>query len=205
MTFSDFPERLQRQLQFIAEVDKLKSVLRRTSPIGADRRENSAEHSWQVILCALMLREHANEEIDLLRVLTMLAIHDVVEVDAGDTFHYDKTSRTDLAEREAAAAERLFGLLPADQAEQYRALWMEFESQQTDEAKFAVAVDRFSAFIMNHHNGGGTWVEHNVAAEQILDRNKHIRNGSVPIWEAVEAIVADALSKGRIRRSAAQG
>ena len=158
MNFSDFPERLQRQLQFIAEVDKLKSVLRRTSPIGAKRRENSAEHSWQVILCALMLREHANEEIDLLRVLTMLAVHDVVEVDAGDTFHYDKASRADLAEREAAAAERLFGLLPPDQAQEYRTLWMEFESQESAEAKFAVAVDRFSAFIMNHHNGGGTWV-----------------------------------------------
>lgn len=205
MTFSDFPERLQRQLQFIAEVDKLKSVLRRTSPIGAKRRENSAEHSWQVILCALMLREHANEEIDLLRVLTMLAVHDVVEVDAGDTFHYDKASRADLAEREAAAAERLFGLLPPDQAQEYRTLWMEFESQESAEARFAVAVDRFSAFIMNHHNGGGTWVEHNVAAEQILDHNKHIRNGSLPIWEAVEAIVNEALSKGLIRRTSADG
>jgi len=193
--------RLTQQLHFIVEVDKLKSVLRRTSPIGAERRENSAEHSWQVVLSALLLHEHANEEIDLLRVLSMLTIHDIVEVDAGDTFHYEKGACDNLAEIEHRAAERLFGLLPAEQGEALRALWEEFEAGNSPEAKFAKAVDRFSAFIMNHHNNGGTWVSHGVAADQILALNRHIADGSRPIWETVEAIVADALARGWVRQS----
>lgn len=193
--------RLAQQLQFLVEVDKLKGVLRRTSPIGAERRENSAEHSWQVVLSALLLHEHANEDVDLLRVLSMLTVHDIVEVDAGDTFHYEKGARDNLAELERRAAERLFGLLPPEQGEAFCALWEEFEAGSTPEAKFAKAVDRFSAFIMNYHNEGGTWVSHNVAADQILSLNRHIADGSRPIWERVEAIVADALSRGWIRQS----
>ncbi len=192
--------RLAQQLQFIVEVDKLKSILRRTSPIGAERRENSAEHSWQVVLSALLLHEHANEEVDLLRVLSMLTIHDVVEVDAGDTFHYEKGSRNNLAELERRAAERLFGLLPTEQGESLRTLWEEFEAGSSPEAKFAKAVDRLSAFIMNYHNNGGTWVSHGVAAEQILSLNRHIADGSRPLWETVEEIVAHALSRGWIQQ-----
>jgi len=192
-------DRLAQQLQFIVEVDKLKGVLRRTSPIGAERRENSAEHSWQVVLSALLLHEHANENVDLLRVLSMLTIHDIVEVDAGDIFHYEKSSHTGMAEREQRAAARLFGLLPAHQGDSLRALWEEFEAGITPEARFAKAVDRFSAFIMNYHNNGGTWVSHGVTADQILSLNSHIADGSKPIWERVEAIVAEALSRGWIR------
>lgn len=191
--------RLSQQLQFIVEVDKLKSVLRRTSPIGVERRENSAEHSWQVVLCALLLYEHANQTVDLLRVLSMLTVHDVVEVDAGDTFHYEKASRDSLAEREREAAQRLFGLLPPDQGISLRALWEEFEAGESVEAQFARAVDRLSAFIMNLHNNGGTWVTHGITAKQILSLNSHIADGSLPLWEAAQAIVAEALSREWIR------
>jgi len=191
--------RLQDQLRFIVEVDRLKHVLRRTSPIGAARRENSAEHSWQVVLMAVLLHEHANESIDLLKVVRMLAIHDVVEVDVGDTFHYDNSGRDDLAELEARAAERLFGMLPADQATELASLWREFEAKESPEAKFASAVDRFVAFIMNSHNDGGTWVKHGVTASQILALNSHIGSGSAPLWDAAQRIVSDALESGRIK------
>jgi len=192
--------RLRSQLAFLVEVDKLKGVLRQTSPIGLERRENSAEHSWQVVLTALMLQEHANEPIDLIKVLTMLAIHDVVEVDVGDTFHYSKNKREDLAELEAAAAQRIFGLLPSDQAGHYAAIWHEFEAKETPEAKFANAVDRFIAFVMNIHNDGGSWKRHNITAEAILELNSRIRHGSQPIWETVEHIVDEALTRGFISR-----
>lgn len=196
---SSAAERLQEQLRFIVEVDRLKHVLRRTSPIGAERRENSAEHSWQVVLMAILLHEHANEPIDLLRVVRMLAIHDVVEVDVGDTFHYDKSRREDLAELEARAAERLFGMLPVDQATELAALWREFEAKESPEAQFAAAVDRFVAFVMNSNNDGGTWVTHGVSASQILSLNGHIGSGSAALWGAAQQLVSQALESGRIK------
>ncbi len=164
-----------------------------------ERRENSAEHSWQVVLMAILLHEHASEPVDLLRVVRMLAVHDVVEVDVGDTFHYEKADRENLAELEAKAAKRIFGLLPADQAEELTALWEEFEGKQSPESRFATAVDRFVAFIMNHHNEGGTWVKHGVTAAQILDLNQHIGNGSPAIWDAAQELVANAVEAGRIK------
>jgi len=196
---ADSASRLQEQLRFIVEVDRLKHVLRRTSPIGAERRENSAEHSWQVVLMAVVLHEHANEPVDLLKVVRMLAIHDVVEVDVGDTFHYDKSGRGDLAELEARAAERIFGMLPADQATELVGLWREFEAKESPEAKFAAAVDRFVAFIMNTHNEGGTWVKHGVTASQILALNGHIGSGSASLWDAAQRLVSEALESGRIK------
>jgi putative hydrolase of HD superfamily len=191
-------ERLAKQIEFVAEADKLKGVLRRVSPIGIDRRENSAEHSWQAILTAMLLHEHANEEVDLLRVVQMLAIHDVVEVDVGDTFHYEKAARPNLAELEDKAAQRLFGMLPSNQAEYYVALWREFESRETPEARYAAAVDRFMAFVMNFHNGGGTWLEYNLAAEQILHGNAHIGHGSETLWDFVQSIIEKGLERGFI-------
>ncbi len=196
-------ERLQKQLSFIVEVDKLKDVLRRTSPIGLQRRENAAEHSWHVVLAALMLHEHSNQEADLLRVMQMLAIHDVVEVDVGDTFHYSKSSRENLAELEAQAAQRIFGLLPEDQASLFVSLWEEFEARKTPEAKFAAAVDRFIAFVLNKHNAGGTWVEHRISAEQIIEVNRHVEGGSRPLWDALEMIVEEAVADGLIEARAA--
>jgi putative hydrolase of HD superfamily len=193
-------ERLVRQLQFVAEVDKLKQVLRRTSPIGAKRRENSAEHSWQVVLCALLLHEHANEPVDLLRVVQMLAIHDTVEIDVGDTFHYDKHKNAALSEREQAAAERIFALLPDEQAVFYLGLWCEFEARFTPEARYAAAIDRAIAFVMNFNNKGGTWQSHNLTAEQIMDKNSHISAGSEELWRWVAETVKRGLELGYINQ-----
>ncbi len=195
---------LVQQLRFIAETDALKGVERRTRPIGQSRRENSAEHSWQVALTALLLAEHANEPVDLLRVLRMLLVHDVPEVDVGDVFHYDKAGTDGLHERETAAARRLFGLLPDTQRDELLALWLEFEARETPEARYAAAIDRFMAFIMNSHNGGGTWIEYALSAGQVLENNAHIADGARPIWEAVEEIVARAESDGLLRRGAPQ-
>lgn len=193
-------ERLAKQIQFIAEVDKLKQVLRRTSPIGAERRENSAEHSWQVVLTALLLEEHANEPLNMLRVVQMLAIHDTVEIDVGDTFHYDKHKHTDLSERETAAAVRIFSLLPIDQRQLYLSLWREFEARETAEARYAAAVDRAIAFVMNLNNKGGTWVSHNLTAEQILSRNSHVAEGSKALWQWVCQTVEQGCELGYIAK-----
>jgi putative hydrolase of HD superfamily len=192
--------RIAQQLEFIVDVDKLKQVLRRTSPIGAERRENSAEHSWQVVLCALLLHEHANESVDLLRVVQMLAIHDTVEVDVGDTFHYDKHTQADLSARENAAAERIFALLPSDQHQLYLSLWREFEARETPEARYAAAIDRAIAFVMNFNNKGGTWQSHNLTASQILERNRHIAAGSVALWDWVTETVQQGLELGYINQ-----
>lgn len=187
---------LKAQFAFIAEVDKLKSVLRKTSPIGMERRENSAEHSWQVILCAVTFQEHANEPVDILKVVKMLMIHDVVEVDVGDVFHYDKGATEGLYERELAAAKRIFGLLNDELRDEYLALWKEFEARETPEARYAASVDRLIAFLMNINNQGGTWKEFNVAPEDVLDKNAHIKIGSKTLWEMANTFVKDAKERG---------
>ena len=194
-------ERLSRQIAFITEVDKLKGVLRKTSPIGIERRENSAEHSWQTVLTALILAEHANEPVDLLRVLKMLALHDIVEVDVLDTFHYDKASRSDLSAKEEQAARRLFGLLPEDQMQECLVLWHEFEARQTPEARFAVAVDRLMAFILNRQNNGGTWREFNICAAEVRDANAHIAQGADLLWEWAKTVIAEADAAGLLADS----
>lgn len=192
-------KRLSQQIEFIAEVDKLKSVLRQTSPIGLKRRENSAEHSWQVVLSAIVFSEHANEEIDLLKVVKMLALHDVVEIDVGDTFHYHKQSKTDLYEQELAAAERIFSILGSPQKEAYLSLWQEFEARQTPEAKYAAAVDRIMAFIMNSRNHGGNWIPNNITIERALEKNAHMQEGSETIWEMAQSMLAECQQKGYIQ------
>lgn len=189
---------IKQQLQFLIETDALKGVERRTSPIGQTRRENSAEHSWQVALAALLFADHASQEIDLLRVLKMLLIHDIPEVDVGDVFHYDKDSTDGLHARERAATERLCALLPASQRAALLGLWDEFEARETPAARYAAAVDRFMAFVMNANNDGGTWVEHALSARQVLDKNAHVREGSVALWEALEEIVAAAEAAGHL-------
>src|SRR6185312_13134925 len=170
--------KLRKQIDFIAEVDKLKGVLRRTSPIGMERKENSAEHSWQVVLAALIFQEYANEKIDLLKVVKMLALHDIVEVDVGDTFHYDKSNQKDLFSRELAAAERIFGILDQPQKNEYLNLWKEFEKRETAEARYAAAVDRIMAFIMNSRNKGGSWSANKITIEQVLEKNSHMQDGA---------------------------
>ena len=191
-------DRLARQLAFLAEADQLKTILRRTSLIGNARLENTAEHSWHFALMALTLAEHAPVPLDLTRVLKIALIHDLVEIDAGDSFVYDTTAMADKAEREQAAAERIFGLLPDNQAAEYRALWDEFEEQETPEARFAAAVDRLCGMMPNYHNQGGSWTEHAVSATRVTERNAPIGNGAPAVWEVARGWIAEAVEKGWI-------
>lgn len=190
-------DRLQRQIAFIAEIDKLKSVLRRNTLIDGSRRENTAEHSWHIGVLAFVLAEHADEPVDALRVVHMLLIHDIVEIDAGDTFCYDEEAGMDKEEREQAAADRLFGLLPDDQAKQFRALWDEFEAAETPEAKFAHALDRLQPVLLNSRSGGGTWKEYDVSFEQVMARNEPISRGSKTLWEAACEMIGQAFPRKR--------
>ena len=182
-------ERFVKQLRFIVEIDKLKRVLRRTLLTDQSRRENSAEHSWHIALMAPLLAEYAAEEIDVLRVMKMLLVHDLVEIDAGDTFAYDAAGHLDKEDRERAAADRVFGLLPEDQATELRSLWNEFEVSETPEARFALALDRLQPLLQNVHADGGTWRSHGVTREQVVERMRPIQRTSVFLWEyAIEAI-----------------
>lgn len=192
--------RLQAQLTFLLEIDRLKRILRRTSLVGGDRRENSAEHSWHLAVMALVLAEYANEPVDLLHTLKLLLVHDIVEIDAGDTFAYDVQANLDKEAREQAAAERIFGLLPAEQCEEFRTLWEEFDARQTPEARFANALDRMMPSLQNYENGGGTWRLAGVDLPAVLDRLRPIDDGSHALWRYVETMLADAVARGMIRR-----
>jgi 5'-deoxynucleotidase YfbR-like HD superfamily hydrolase len=191
--------RLERQIAFIIELDKLKHVLRQTRLMDGSRRENDAEHCWHVALMAVVLAEHCSTGIDVLRVLTMLLIHDVVEIDAGDTFLYAAVDAAVMAARETRAAERIFGLLPPDQAGELRALWEEFEARQTAEAKFARALDRLEPLLQNHCNGGGTWVEHGITVEQVLAKKHIVADGSTALWAFAVELIDDSLRRGYLR------
>ena len=188
-------ERLKQQLQFIVEVDKLKNVLRRTYLVDGSRRENTAEHSWHLTIMAVLLAEHANEKIDLLRVLKMLVVHDIVEIDAGDTFCYNDAGALTKAERENRAADRIFYLLPADQASELRDLWQEFEERATNEAKFAAALDRLIPLLHNFHTEGRSWREHSIMSTQVMQRNRHIVEGSESLWEFAQNLINEAIEK----------
>ncbi len=196
MSDSTSAARLERQIQFIIETDKLKEVVRQTLCTQSRRHENSAEHSWHFALMIIVLAEHANEPINVLRVLKMVLIHDLVEIDAGDTYAYDTKNMADQHEREARAAERIFGLLPADQAAEFRAIWDEFEARTTPEAKFAAACDRFHPMLLNCLTGGETWKKHGVTHDKVVARNQHARDGSVPLWRYAEQMLAEAKTKG---------
>lgn len=188
-------QRLHRQIEFIAELDRLKSVLRRNTLIDGSRRENTAEHSWHIGMLAIVLAEHANESVDILHVLKMLLIHDIVEIDAGDTFCYDDEAGRDKEEREQRAADRLFGMLPDDQARELRALWDEFEAADTPEAKFANALDRLQPVLLNSRSKGGTWKQYDVSVEQVIKRNRPIAAGSATLWERAETMIHDVMGE----------
>jgi putative hydrolase of HD superfamily len=188
--------RLEQQLIFIVEIDKLKNVLRQSYLVDGSRRENSAEHSWHVALVAVVLAEHANESVDLLKVVKMLLIHDVVEVDAGDTFVYDEAAMAAKAGKERAAAERIFGLLPAEPGAELRALWDEYEDAASPEAKYAAAVDRFMPMLHNYHTGGKSWQAHGITAERVLKKNAPIADGAADVWEYAKRMIDDAVKKG---------
>ena len=192
-------ERLNAQLRFILEVDKLKRVLRRNLLVDGSRRENSAEHSWHLALSARTFAEYAPEGTDIDRVVEMLVIHDIVEIDAGDTFVYDQRSSQDQAERERAAADRIFPLLPQDQAERARELWEELEAGRTPEARFARAIDRLSPMLANWHNEGGTWVRFGVSQAEVLAKVKLIAEGSEALGAYATALIDDAARRGYFR------
>ena len=174
--------RLDQQIAFLLEADRLKQIERMTKILGGSRRENSAEHSWHLALFALVLCEHADEPLDVGRAITMLLVHDLVEIDAGDTFAYDDAGYETKAAREEAAADRLFGLLPNSQGAQLRALWDDFETGESPEARFANAVDRLQPLLLNHANQGGPWREHGISRERIVARNSPIAAGSAQLW-----------------------
>ncbi|EGR0232584.1 HD domain-containing protein [Vibrio vulnificus] len=193
-------ERLNKQLALLMELDKLKSVLRRTRVKSADKRlENSAEHSWHVALMALLMEEHANEPVNICRVVKMLLLHDVVEIDAGDTFVYDAVASKQQAEKELAAAQRLFGMLPADQGEELLQLWLEFEAAQTADAKFGKALDRIIPMLLNYHNQGQSWQEHGVTRQQALTVNQKIDLGSQVLWDKAQEIIEQATQNGWLK------
>ncbi len=182
--------RIEQQLAFLVEADKLKDVLRRSPVIASRRRENSAEHSWHLALAALVLREYSAEPVDLTRALKMLLVHDLVEIDAGDTFAYDTAGYADKAARECAAADRLFSLLPADLATELRALWEEFEAHATADARFANAIDRIQPYWQNLRTGGFAWHQHNLTKQQVLARLDPIRTALPALWPSVLAGLA---------------
>lgn len=191
--------RLEQQIAFLKEIDKLKSVLRRTSLIDRSRLENSAEHSWHLATTALVLAEHAPEGTDTLHAIRMLLVHDLVEIDAGDTFAYDPQGHEDKAAREAAAADRLFALLPTDLGAELVSLWHEFEGGKTREARFAIALDRFSGLLQNWGGAdGGTWRMHNVTREAVMRRMEPIRDGAPGLWPFIADVVDQATEKGFI-------
>ncbi|HHF2911775.1 HD domain-containing protein [Vibrio diabolicus] len=193
-------ERLEKQLALVIELDKLKSILRRTRVKSAEGRlENSGEHSWHVALMAILMEEHANAPVDICRVMKMLLIHDVVEIDAGDTFVYDTAASQEQVEKEIRAAERLFGMLPSDQEQELLALWHEFEAAQTDDAKYAKALDRLIPMLLNYHNNGQSWKEHGVSREQALTINKRIEFGSVTLWDKAKELIEEATEKGWLK------
>lgn len=192
-------ELLTKQINFIVETDKLKQILRRTSPISLSRRENSAEHSWQVVLCAIVFEQYANQTVDLLKVIKMLALHDIVEIDAGDTFHYDKSGTEGLYNTELMAAKRIFGLLPPGQSKEYLALWQEFEAKITPEAQYASAIDRIIAIVINSHSQGGNWHRDNVTVEKALEKNAHIKDGSEVLWQMAQELLQQSMRKGFIK------
>jgi putative hydrolase of HD superfamily len=190
--------RLDQQIEFIVEIDKLKQVLRQTSILGGERRENSAEHSWHLGIMALTLAEYAGDAIDLLRVVRMLLIHDLVEIDAGDTFCYDAQANLSKAAREQAAADRIFGLLPAGQGRELHALWEEFEAVETAEARFANALDRLQPLLHNYHNQGGTWRAHGITRDAVLRRMAPIQEGAPMLWPYVLEVVEASCAAGYI-------
>lgn len=192
--------RLEDQVRFLLEIDKLKDVLRRTLVIESRRPENSAEHSWHLCMAAMLLAEHTNQPVDVLKAMKMAAIHDIVEVDAGDTYAYDSAGKQGQHAREARAADRIFGLLPSDQAAECRALWDEFEARETAEAKFANALDRFQAVLLNATTGGISWRQHGVTFGQVLGRLAPIRESSEALWQFAVRRVRASVEAGQLEK-----
>lgn len=194
-------ERLLKQIEFITEIDKLKQVFRQNIVIGTLRNENDAEHSWHLAVMAILLSEYAAEkEIDVLRVVKMVLIHDLVEIDAGDTFCYDEKAHEDKEQRERKAAERLFNILPSDQAQEIWNLWHEFEELKTPEARFAACLDRLQPLLLNYNTNGHTWQKPGVTSEKVLKRNRLLEENAPLLWEYAKEVIEDSIKKGYLQR-----
>lgn len=190
-------ERFEKQMRFIVEIDQAKSVFRQTLLINGSRQENDAEHSWHLAVMAALLSEYTEDrEVDVAKTIKMVLLHDLVEIDAGDTFCYDQDGGLDKAEREKKAAERIYHLLPLDQAQEFRGLWEEFEERKTAEARFAAALDRLQPIIHNYRTNGHSWREHNIRKEQVLQRIAPIADSSRFLWEYAKNLVEDAVKNG---------
>ncbi|MGN0361306.1 MAG: HD domain-containing protein [Bilifractor sp.] len=192
-------ERFQKQLDFILEIDKEKNILRQTHLTGHGRREDDADHAWHLAVMAWILKEYANQEIDLVKTILMVLIHDLVEIDAGDTYAYDTEGKKTEKERETRAAARIFGLLPEDQGRGLRSLWEEFDAYQTPESRFAHVMDNFQPVLLNHSNGGSDWKEHGVRLEQVMGRNAKTGTGSEKIWSYMQEILQENVRKGSLK------
>ena len=192
-------ERFQKQIDFILEADKEKNIFRQTHLSGHVRRENDAEHAWHMAIMIYLLKEYANEKIDIAKAMMMALIHDIVEIDAGDTYAYDTVGLETQKDREEKAAERIFGMLPEDQKTELKSLFEEFEAYETPEAKFARAMDNFQPLLLNDSNNGGDWKEHGVCRSQIMGRHKKTRLGSAEIGQYSEELIMENVKKGNIR------
>ncbi|HEY8362545.1 MAG TPA: HD domain-containing protein [Tissierellaceae bacterium] len=191
-------ERLMKDIKFIVELDKMKSILRQTSLIGKDQREDDAQHSWHIAVMAMVLGEYSNVKLDICKVIKMLLVHDLVEIYAGDTFCYDKKGNESKKEREIMAADKLYSILDEDKGKELRALWEEFEEQRTPEALFAASMDRLQPILNNYYNNGGTWQKYNIAKEEIYKRVAPVKEISDELWNFVTNLIEDAYNRGLI-------
>lgn len=194
-------ERLQKQMEFIIEVDRLKDIIRQTHLTNGERKENDAEHSWHLALMAVFLSEYSKEPVDVLQVIKMVLIHDLVEIDAGDTYLYDEAGNGTKAAREQKAAERIFHILPKDQAEELFGLWREFEERKTPESKFANTLDRIQPILLNDATEGRAWREHDVCIDQIMSKNEYTSQGSDVLWAYIQEVFEKNIKNGNIKRS----
>jgi putative hydrolases of HD superfamily len=191
---------LEKQVAFIKEIDKLKYIQRKTRLFNSERHENDAEHSWHLAMMAIVLAEHSDKPVNILKVIKMVLIHDIVEIDAGDTFIYDSAKNHTNTEEELKAAERIFGILPPAQAEEFIEIWKEFEDGITDEAKFAKSMDRFEPLLQNTSNQGGTWAEFDVPFQKVYEKKKAIKNGSSTIWNYAENLLNESVESGILKK-----
>ena len=194
------PDNLSKQISFIKEIDKIKYIQRKTKLFNSDRPENDAEHSWHLAMMTIVLAEHADTPVDVLKVLKMVLIHDIVEIDAGDTFIYDTTKSHTNTDNELMAAKRIFGLLPGEQVDEFIAIWEEFEAGLTDEAKFAKSMDRLEPLLQNTSNNGGTWAEFNVPYQKVYDKRKAIKEGSSVLWNYADNLLNESVAKGILKK-----
>ncbi len=194
-------KRFLQQMQFIYEIDKIKSIFRKTRLFDDSRYENDAEHSWHLAMMALALNEQSGEKVDVFRVIKMVLIHDIVEIDGGDFIVYDQTAAAEKEAREMECAERIYGMLPQDMKEDFISLWQEFEERKTPEAKFAAAIDRAEPTIQNYYTEGHSWVTHDISYEQVVNVNKaKIKEGCPPLWDYVESLLDECVENGYLRK-----